>query len=138
MDLDMTQVLELSGCEFKITVIYMGFPRWSQWSRTRLPVRETQETQFDPWVRKIPWDLPVLGDGNPLQYSCGENPTDPGAWQAIVHRVAKSQTQLKRLDTQHISYTCSNFQRERGTTFTNKWGIDTVRVRQTEMLETQS
>ena len=29
MDLDMTQVLELSGCEFKITVIYMGLPRWS-------------------------------------------------------------------------------------------------------------
>ena len=29
---------------------------------------------------------------NPLQYSCLENPTERGAWQAIVHRVAKSQT----------------------------------------------
>ena len=28
---------------------------------------------------------------NPLQYSCLENPVDRGAWQAIVHRVAKSQ-----------------------------------------------
>lgn len=29
MDLDMTQVLELSGWEFKITIIFMGLPRWS-------------------------------------------------------------------------------------------------------------
>ena len=35
------------------------------------------------------------GHGNPLQYSCLENPTDRKAWQATVHRVAKSQTQLK-------------------------------------------
>ena len=28
--------------------------------------------------------------GNPLQYSCLENPMDRGAWQATVHRVAKS------------------------------------------------
>ena len=30
-------------------------------------------------------------------YSCLENPMDRGAWWATVHRVAKSQTQLKRL-----------------------------------------
>ena len=34
------------------------------------------------------------GNGNPLQYSCQENPMDGGAWQAIVHGVAKSRTQL--------------------------------------------
>ena len=32
------------------------------------------------------------GNGNPLQCSCGENPTDRGAWRATVHRVKKSQT----------------------------------------------
>ena len=32
------------------------------------------------------------GNGNPLQYSCPENPIDRGAWQAIVHGVAKSWT----------------------------------------------
>ena len=37
------------------------------------------------------------GHGNPLQYSCLENPMDRGAWPTIVHRVAKSQTQLKWL-----------------------------------------
>ena len=33
--------------------------------------------------------------GNPLQYSCLENPMDRGAWQAAVRRVTKSRTQLK-------------------------------------------
>ena len=42
--------------------------------------------------------IPVSGrspggeHGNPLQYSCIENPMDREAWWAIVHRVAKSQT----------------------------------------------
>ena len=34
------------------------------------------------------------GNGNPLQYSCLENPMDRGAWRATVHGVAKSQIQL--------------------------------------------
>ena len=33
-------------------------------------------------------------NGNPLQYSCLENCMDRGAWQAIVHEVAKSWTQV--------------------------------------------
>ena len=49
-----------------------------------------QETGFDPWVAKIPW----RGNGNPLQYSCLENPMDRGAWWPTVHGMAKSQTQL--------------------------------------------
>ena len=38
---------------------------------------------------------PGEGNGNPLRYSCLENPMDRGAWRAIVHVVAKSQTRLK-------------------------------------------
>ena len=38
--------------------------------------------------------FPGVGNGNPLQYSCLENPLDRGPWQAAVHRVAESQTQL--------------------------------------------
>ena len=37
---------------------------------------------------------PGEGNGNPLQYSCLENPMDGGAWWVTVHRVAKSQTRL--------------------------------------------
>ena len=48
-------------------------------------------------IRDVGWipglgRFPGGGHGNPLQYSCLENPMDRGAWQAIVHRVAKSQT----------------------------------------------
>ena len=42
---------------------------------------------------------PGGGHNNPLWYSCLENPIDRGTWQAVVHRVAKSQTRLKRLST---------------------------------------
>ena len=37
---------------------------------------------------------PGEGNGNPLQYSCLENPMDRGAWRAIVHGVAKHWTRL--------------------------------------------
>ena len=37
--------------------------------------------------------------GNPVQYSCLENPMDRGAWLAKVYRVAKNQTRLTRLNT---------------------------------------
>ena len=36
---------------------------------------------------------PGGGCGNPLQYSCLENPTDGGAWGAAVYRVAKNMTE---------------------------------------------
>ena len=42
---------------------------------------------------------PGGGYGNPLQYSCLGNPMDRGGWWATVHRVANSQTILKRLST---------------------------------------
>ena len=37
---------------------------------------------------------PGEGNGNPLQYSCLENPMDRDAWHATVHGIAKSQRQL--------------------------------------------
>ena len=43
---------------------------------------------------------PGEGNGNPLQYSCLENPMDRGAW----HRIAKSQTRLKRLNTCYLPW----------------------------------
>ena len=51
----------------------------------------------------LPGRSPGEGHSNPLQYSCLENPMDRGAWQAAVHRVAKSWTQMKRLRT-HIIF----------------------------------
>ena len=51
---------------------------------------QSRRPGFDPWVGKIPWrrkwqPTPVFLPGNPM---------DRGAWQATVHRVTKSWTQL--------------------------------------------
>ena len=42
---------------------------------------------------------PGVGNGNPFQYSCLENPMDRGDRRAMVHRVVKSRTRLKQLST---------------------------------------
>ena len=44
---------------------------------------------------------PGEGHGNPLQFSCLQNPMVRGAWWATVHRVAQSWTRLKQQSTQH-------------------------------------
>ena len=46
------------------------------------------------WARS-----PGEENGNPRRYSCLENPMDRGAWQATLHGVTQSRTQLKRLNT---------------------------------------
>ena len=43
------------------------------------------------------------GNGNPLQYSCLENPRDGGAWWAAVYGVAQSRTRLKQLSSSSSS-----------------------------------
>jgi len=48
----------------------------------------TRDTGSIPGLGRSPGG----GHGSLLHYSCLENPMDRGAWQAIVHRVAKSQT----------------------------------------------
>ena len=50
------------------------------------------------------------GNGNPLQYSCLENPMDGGAWWATVHGVANSQT---RLSTSLSLFTLMHWRRQR-------------------------
>ena len=50
--------------------------------------RDIRDTGLIPGSGRCPGEE----HGNPLQYSCLENPMDRGAWQAIVHGVAKSQT----------------------------------------------
>ena len=51
---------------------------------------------------------PGGGNDNPLQCTFLENPMNRGTWQATVHRVAKSQTQLMQLSmhTQQMVYSC--------------------------------
>ena len=53
-------------------------------------VDDTRDTGSIPGLGRAPGG----GHGNPLRYSCLENPKDGGAWRAAVHGVTKSQTPL--------------------------------------------
>ena len=59
---------------------------------------DLRDTGLTPGLGRSPGG----GHGNPLQFSCLENPIDRGDWQATVHRVTKSQTRLKQLGTHEI------------------------------------
>ena len=54
-----------------------------------LPAMQVDLGSIPGWGRS-----PGEGNGNPLQYSCLENPMDRGAWWATVHSVTKSQARL--------------------------------------------
>ena len=58
------------------------------------------------WATSLSLFLSCIGEenGNPLQYSCLENPMDGGAWWAAVHGVAKSRTRLS--DFTDFSLSC--------------------------------
>ena len=57
-------------------------------------VKESAFNAGDPGLIPELGRSPGGGNGNPLQYSCLENPTDRGALQAVVRGVSKSQTRL--------------------------------------------
>ena len=59
------------------------------------------------------------GNGNPLQYSCLENPRDGGASRAAVYGVAQSRTRLKRLSSSSSSMILSPHLPEDGTFLKN-------------------
>ena len=73
-----------------LLTFHSGLPRWSIGKESACQCKRCRRCGFNHWVRKIPWRR----KGNPLQYSCPENSVDRGAWQVIVHGVAKSWTQL--------------------------------------------
>ena len=71
---------------------YRGFPGGLEVERIHLPMQEITcnvgEAGSIPGLGRSPEG----GNGNPLQYSCLENPMNRGAWQAKVHGVVKSWT----------------------------------------------
>ena len=74
------------------TYIHFGLPRWLSGKESACQCRRHKRYGFDPPGMGR---LPGGGNGNPLQYSCQENPMDRGAWQATVHGITKSCTRLR-------------------------------------------
>ena len=77
-------------------------------------------------------------NGNPLQYSCLENPMDRGAWWAAVHWVAQSQTRLNRLSIHAcigegngnpLHYSCLENPRDRGAWWAAVYGVTQSQTR---------
>ena len=83
--------------------IILGFPGGTSGKKPACQCRRYKRGRFEAWVGNIPRE----GNGNPLQYSCLENPMDGGAWWATVHGVTQSWTRLKWLSTHTPGlYTC--------------------------------
>ena len=66
----------------------MGFPGGVVLKNLPANAEETRDTGSSPGSGRSSG----VGNGNPLQYSCLENSMDRGAWRALVHGVANSQT----------------------------------------------
>ena len=63
------------------------------WASQMAPVvKNSSANAGDPGSISVLGRSPGEGNGNPLQYSCLENPMDRGAWWATVHGVANSWT----------------------------------------------
>ena len=73
-------------------MIVVGLPRW-------LLSSKQETTGLIPVLGGSPGD----GNGNPLQYSCLENPMERGAWWAIVHGVTKESNMTEWLNSSNSS-----------------------------------
>ena len=69
-------------------MMILGLPRWLSGKESACNAGNARDAGSIPGSGRSPEG----GNGNPLQYSCMENPMDRGAWQATVHRAAKSRT----------------------------------------------
>ena len=56
---------------------------------------QTRLSDFTSLTSLTSYFITGEGNGNPLQYSCLENPMDRGAWWAMVHGIAESRTRLE-------------------------------------------
>ena len=84
--------LKLAGTNSVLLSVNLiwGLPRWLSGKESTRQGRRHRRLKFNLRSGRSPG----VGNGNPLQYSCLENPMDGRAWWAIVHGVEKSQTQL--------------------------------------------
>ena len=73
-----------------LTCGVVGFPGGSVVKIPPAYAGNAEDVGLIPGLERSPGE----GNGNLLQHSCLENPVDRGAWQALVHRVAKSWPQL--------------------------------------------
>ena len=83
-----TKVCDLIMSVYKIAAIQVALV-------VKNPSANAGDAKDVGWIPGLGKSPGGLGHGNPLQYSCLENPMDRRPWRAAVHGVPKSQTRLK-------------------------------------------
>ena len=63
----------------------LRLPRWPSGKESTANAGDTRDVSSIPGLGRYPGE----GNGNPIQYSCLEKPTDRGDWQATIHGVTK-------------------------------------------------
>ena len=74
--------------------LHSGLPGGTSGNEPACQCRRQKRYRFYPWVGKMPLEEEMTAHSSILAWRI---PMNRGAWQATVHRVAKSQTRLKRL-----------------------------------------
>ena len=109
------------------------------WGHTESDTTEVTYQQQQSKREGVYVNLQGGGHGNPAQYSCLENPTDRGVWQAAVHGVAESQTQLSDFhfslpcigegNGNPLQYSCLENPRDWGAWWATVYGVEQSRTR---------
>ena len=81
--------------ELFLVTVYLVLPWWPRGKESACSAGGARDMSLISRSGRSPGG----GHGNPLQYSCLQNPMDRGAWWATVHGVAKSWTRPKWLST---------------------------------------
>ena len=85
-------IMSRKSLSFRVPALWMGSPHGEPGdSASKASAHNARDLGLFPWLGRSPGE----GNGNPLQYSCLENPMVRGAWQSTVHGVAKSRTRLR-------------------------------------------
>ena len=80
---------EKTSANISISFLLVFYLLMTEWGGAVVKNSPTSAGDVEMLVQSLGWEDP-LEEGNPLHYSCLENPMDRGAWQAIVYEIAKS------------------------------------------------
>ena len=91
-------------CVCVCVCVYWGFPGGASGKEPACQCRRHKKLRFNLWIGKIPW----RGHGDPIQYSCLENPMDRASWQATVHGVTYTRVlACQEICISYFQFSCS-------------------------------
>ena len=86
-----TRLSDWTELNWRLCIVILGLPWCSEGKESACSAGDARNSSSVPGSGRSPKE----GNGNPLRYSCLENPVDRGSWWDTVHGAAKSQTRLR-------------------------------------------